>query len=70
MNAPARAAAPCRQPHTQPHHLLLLAQNAVAHAGLLADETGRSYTAVHKLLTYAGTTFRPRGGVLRKESAS
>ncbi|MFD7101953.1 helix-turn-helix domain-containing protein [Streptomyces celluloflavus] len=36
----------------------------------LAEETGRSYTAVHKLLTYAGTTFRPRGGVRRGESAS
>lgn len=36
----------------------------------LADETGRSYGAVHRLLIYAGATFRPRGGVLRRESAS
>ncbi len=36
----------------------------------LAEETGRSYGGVHRLLTYAGTTLRRRGGVQRGESAS
>ncbi|MEV7465311.1 helix-turn-helix domain-containing protein [Streptomyces kronopolitis] len=31
----------------------------------LAEETGRSYGGVHRLLADAGVTFRSRGGVLR-----
>lgn len=32
----------------------------------IAEQTGRSYTQVHKLLDEAGVTFRPRGGGLRR----
>jgi hypothetical protein len=32
----------------------------------LADETGRSYGGVHRLLEDAGATFRSRGGAPRR----
>lgn len=32
----------------------------------LAEETGRSYGGVHRLLEDAGVTFRSRGGVPRR----
>lgn len=33
----------------------------------LAQETGRSYGGVHRLLADAGAAFRARGGVMRRE---
>lgn len=34
---------------------------------MLADETGRSYGFVHRLLTECGTSLRSRGGVPRDD---
>ncbi|HZC73243.1 MAG TPA: helix-turn-helix domain-containing protein [Jatrophihabitans sp.] len=31
----------------------------------IADQTGRSYGAIHRMLSEAGVTFRPRGGATR-----
>ncbi|MEU0657761.1 helix-turn-helix domain-containing protein [Streptomyces lavendulocolor] len=36
----------------------------------LAEETGRSYGAVHRLLGEAGVTFRARGGATRARAAA
>ncbi|MFE5591217.1 helix-turn-helix domain-containing protein [Streptomyces sp. NPDC056549] len=36
----------------------------------LAEETGRSYGGVHRLLEDAGVTFRSRGGAMREKAAS
>ncbi|MFD4976267.1 helix-turn-helix domain-containing protein [Streptomyces sp. NPDC058424] len=36
----------------------------------LADQTGRSYGGVHRLLADAGVTFRSRGGDMYGEPAS
>jgi hypothetical protein len=36
----------------------------------LAEETGRSYGGVHRLLVDAGVVFRSRGGAVRQGPAS
>ncbi|MFI9082211.1 helix-turn-helix domain-containing protein [Streptomyces sioyaensis] len=36
----------------------------------LAEETGRSYGGVHRLLADAGITFRSRGGAMRQGTGS
>ncbi|MFF9864155.1 helix-turn-helix domain-containing protein [Streptomyces sp. NPDC013953] len=36
----------------------------------LAEETGRSYGAVHRLLGEAGVAFRARGGATRGKAAA
>jgi predicted transcriptional regulator len=36
----------------------------------LAEETGRSYGAVHRLLGEAGAAFRARGGATRGKAAA
>ncbi|KUH39755.1 MULTISPECIES: helix-turn-helix domain-containing protein [Streptomyces] len=36
----------------------------------LAEETGRSYGAVHRLLGEAGATFRARGAATREKAAA
>lgn len=36
----------------------------------LAEETGRSYGAVHRLLGEAGAVFRARGGATREKAAA
>ncbi|MFD4335865.1 helix-turn-helix domain-containing protein [Streptomyces anulatus] len=36
----------------------------------LAEDTGRSYGGVHRLLADAGVTFRSRGGAMRGDTAS
>ncbi|MEV5887345.1 helix-turn-helix domain-containing protein [Streptomyces sp. NPDC052020] len=35
----------------------------------LAEETGRSYSSVHRLLADVGVTFRSRGGATRQKTA-
>lgn len=35
----------------------------------LAEETGRSYSSVHRILAEAGVTFRSRGGATRQKTA-
>ncbi|MFD4577914.1 helix-turn-helix domain-containing protein [Streptomyces sp. NPDC058417] len=36
----------------------------------LAEDTGRSYGGVHRLLADAGVAFRSRGGAMRGDTAS